>query len=222
MCVHDGDDSEDDDGADDYAVSDDELEYIESETAGKLPPLSDQHLSYTHTHNSEVGGNLWYATGMLLVCSGTEELLLQIYAFHSIQSLSVSQSVRMSFTMATAIQEWEEEEARVEEEAMMEEKARMEDKARMEEKENDDIIADYQWTLDDKAWEEEQNVTKEYKKKKAMEEVEALLGADWEARMEDNAQHGDDLGEEVGENLEEEQKATKVMVMVMVMVVVIV
>ena len=122
--------------------------------------------------------------------------------------------------MATAIQEWEEEEARVEEEAMMEEKARMEDKARMEEKENDDIIADYQWTLDDKAWEEEQNVTKEYQKKKAMEEVEALLGADWEARMEDNAQHGDDLGEEVGENLEEEQKATKVMVMVMVMVIV--
>ena len=62
LCVHDGDDSEDDDGADDDAVWDDELEYIESEPAGKLPPLSAQHLSYTH--NSEVGGNLWYATGM--------------------------------------------------------------------------------------------------------------------------------------------------------------
>ena len=88
MCVHDGDDSEDDDGADDYAVSDDELEYIESETAGKLPPLSDQHLSYTHTHNSEAGGNLWYATGMQRDRGITAPTLCNPF-----QSLSVSQSV---------------------------------------------------------------------------------------------------------------------------------
>ena len=34
-------------------VRDDELEYIESEPAGKLPPLSAQHLSYTHSSHSQ-------------------------------------------------------------------------------------------------------------------------------------------------------------------------
>ena len=34
---------------DDDELRDDELEYIESEPAGELPPLSAQHLSYTHT-----------------------------------------------------------------------------------------------------------------------------------------------------------------------------
>ena len=53
-------DKEEEEDKDENEVGDDEVEYIESEPAGKLPPLSAQHLSYTH--NSEVGGNLWYAT----------------------------------------------------------------------------------------------------------------------------------------------------------------
>ena len=40
-CMHEVEDDE---------VRDDEVEYIESEPAGELPPLSAQHLSYYYSH----------------------------------------------------------------------------------------------------------------------------------------------------------------------------
>ena len=47
---------EDGDGdEEDEEVRDDEVEYIESEPAGELPPLSAQHLSYYYSHTHCIG-----------------------------------------------------------------------------------------------------------------------------------------------------------------------